>query len=76
MSTTLQSLGIDRLSREERLALVQAIWDTIAAEPHQPLLTEAQTRELDERIADDERNPDDVVPWQEVKAKTLSRLRS
>ena len=39
MQATVKSLGIDRLPREERLALVQAIWDTIAAEPQLPLLS-------------------------------------
>jgi len=42
MAPTLQSLGIDRMSVEERIALATAIWDNIAAEPHPLLLTEAQ----------------------------------
>ena len=75
MSPTVQSLGIDRLTREERIALVQEIWATIAAEPYPPLLTEAQRRELDRRVAEDDANPDDVVPWEQVKAQALSRLQ-
>lgn len=75
MSPTVQSLGIDRLTREERIALVQEIWATIAAEPYQPLLTEAQRQELGRRVAEDDANPDDVVPWDQVKAQTLSRLK-
>jgi putative addiction module component (TIGR02574 family) len=74
MSPTIQSLGIDRLSRDERIALVQEIWDMIAAEPHQPLLTEAQRQELERRAAEDDANPDDVVPWEQVKAQALARL--
>ncbi len=46
-----------------------------AAEPHQPLLTEAQRQELQRRIAADDADPDDVVPWEQVKAQTLSRLK-
>jgi len=75
MSPTLQSLGIDRLTREQRIALVQEIWATIAAEPAESLLTDAQRRELQRRVAEDEANPDDVVPWDQVKAQTLSRLK-
>jgi len=75
MSPTLQSLGIDRLSREQRIALVQEIWDTIAAESAPSLLTEHQRRELQRRVAEDETNPDDVVPWEQVKAQTLARLK-
>ena len=74
MSPTVKSLGIDRLSREERLALVQEIWDTIAAEPGS-LLTEAQRQELERRAAVDDASPEDVIPWEQVKAQTLARLR-
>ena len=74
MSNTVKSLGIDKLPRAERLALVQEIWDTIAAEPPAPL-SEAKRQELARRVAEDEATPDDVVPWEEVKAQTLARLQ-
>ena len=51
MSPTLQALGIDRLSVAERIALVQEIWDSIAAEAEQAPLTEAQGKEVDRRLA-------------------------
>jgi putative addiction module component (TIGR02574 family) len=74
MSTTVKSLGIDRLPREQRLALVQEIWDTIAAEQSPPLLSEAQCQELERRVAQDDAAPDDVIPWEQVKAQALARL--
>ena len=37
-------------------------------------LTDAQRAELDRRIGDDDAFPDDVVPWDEVKALVRSRL--
>jgi len=52
MAPTLQALGIDRMSVEDRIALATAIWESIAAEPHPPLLTEVQRLELDRRLAD------------------------
>ena len=64
MASTLQTLGIDRMSIEDRITLATAIWDSIAAEPHPPLLTELQRQELDRRLADHTANPDDVVPWE------------
>ncbi len=70
-----QSLGIDRLTRDQRIALVQEIWATIAAEPYQPLLTDAQRQELERRVAEDDANPDDVIPWEQVKAQALSRSK-
>ena len=59
---------IAALSIEDRIRLVQAIWDSIAAEQAYPDLTEAQQQELDRRIADREANPDNVLTWEEIKA--------
>lgn len=73
MSPTIKSLGIDRLTREERLVLVQEIWDSIAAE-QAPLLSESQRQELERRAAEDDAAPEDVVSWEEVKAKALKGL--
>jgi putative addiction module component (TIGR02574 family) len=38
-------LGIDRLSVDERLALLSEIWDSIATEPGPPHLNDAQRRD-------------------------------
>ncbi len=59
---------IVNLSIEDRIRLVQAIWDSIAAEQAYPALTEQQKRELDNRIDDYEMNPDNVLTWEEIKA--------
>jgi putative addiction module component (TIGR02574 family) len=75
MSTTIQSLGIDRLSRAQRIDLVLDIWDTIAAESVQSSLTDAQRRELQRRVGDDDANPDEGVPWEQVKEQALRRLK-
>lgn len=76
MPPTLQNLGIDRLSVDDRITLVMAIWDSIAAESHAPLLTEAQRAELARRLADHAASPDDVIPWEQVKADAQSRYKS
>ncbi len=75
MPTSVKSLGIDQLPREERLALMLEIWDTIADEQPAPALSPARQRELARRAAEDDAAPDDVVPWEVVKAQTLARLR-
>ncbi|MCC5641137.1 addiction module protein [Nostoc sp. CHAB 5844] len=59
---------IKTLSIEERIRLVQAIWDTIAVEQGYLDLTEAQKQELDRRINDYEANPNNVMTWEEIKA--------
>ena len=74
MLPTVKSLGIDRLTRDERLALVQEIWDTIAGEPTETLLTDGQRDELARRVAEDDAAPDDVVSWEQVKSEILERL--
>ena len=74
MNASIKSLGIDRLGVEERLALVEEIWDSIAADSAAVPLTEAQRAELLRRIEDDDAHPDDSIPWEQVKASTLSRL--
>lgn len=75
MAISLKSLGIERLGVEERLALVEELWDSIATDSAALSLTEAQQAELDRRIAEHEANPDDVVPWENVKASIIERLK-
>jgi putative addiction module component (TIGR02574 family) len=59
---------ITSLSIEDRILLVQAIWDSIAAEQAYPDLTETQKHELDRRIDSHESDPDNVLTWEEIKA--------
>ncbi len=75
MAPTLQALGIDRMSVEDRIALATAIWDSIAAEPHPTLLTATQRLELERRLAGHAAHPEDVIPWEQVKAEALARFK-
>jgi putative addiction module component (TIGR02574 family) len=75
MTPTLQALGVDRMSVEDRIALATAIWDSIVNEPHAPLLRVAQRRELERRLADHAAHPHDVVPWEQVKEEALARFQ-
>jgi putative addiction module component (TIGR02574 family) len=75
MRASLKSLGIDRLSVEERLTLVEDLWDSIAEDSAAVPVTDAQREELDRRLAEHEARPDDVVPWEEVKATITTRLK-
>ena len=59
------------LSHDEKCDLLDALWFDIASESE--LLTTAQGEELDRRLADHARNPDDVIPWTQVKADILNR---
>ena len=57
-----------RLPIEERLRLVELIWESIAADPAAIPLSDAHRAIIDERLAEHERNPDDVVARDEVIA--------
>lgn len=63
------------LDPDEQINLVEAIWDGIVNRNAVSLLTGAQETELDRRLADHLNNPDDVIPWGEVKAAALARIR-
>lgn len=75
MAVDLKALGIDRLSVAERIVLVEAIWDSIAADVERAPLTEAQRQEVDRRLAAHRANPQAAVPWEQVEAEALARLR-
>jgi putative addiction module component (TIGR02574 family) len=74
MGASVKSLGIDKLDVDDRLALVEEIWASIASDADAFPLTPAQREELDRRVADDDAYPDDVMPWSEVKASVRARL--
>jgi putative addiction module component (TIGR02574 family) len=68
--SSLQS-QIENLSAEEKFDLLDAIWESLEANPLS--LTEAQRAELDHRLTEYQRNPDDVIPWEQVKAGLSKR---
>ncbi len=64
------------LSVPERVRLVQAIWDSIAAVPEMVPVTETEREELDRRLDAYYREPDAGSPWSEVKARILGKTPS
>jgi len=62
-----------QLPVEERLRLVQLIWESVAADPSSVPLGDAHRAAIDERLAEHERNPDDVVTRDEVLAEARRR---
>jgi putative addiction module component (TIGR02574 family) len=57
---------IESLSAAEKAELLDLVLEILEADA--PMLSEAQRAELDERIARHEQNPDDVIPWEQVRA--------
>jgi putative addiction module component (TIGR02574 family) len=75
MAPTIQELGLDRLSVDDRLAVAEAIWDSVARDVEASPLPPAQRAELERRLADSVARPDAVTPWEVVKAKAFARAR-
>lgn len=62
------------LDIDEQIELVEAIWDGIVSRGTAPSLTQAQTTELDRRLAHHLANPQDAIPWDDVKAAALAKI--
>jgi putative addiction module component (TIGR02574 family) len=63
--------NIAALTPEQRLDLLEELWDSLTATPAAIPLTGAQRAELDRRLDDLEREGPVGIPWDEV----LGRIR-
>ena len=64
--------ALKALSTEEKLILVGELWNEIAEEPDAFPPREDHVRLLQERLEHYRKHPEDVVAWEEVKARILS----
>jgi putative addiction module component (TIGR02574 family) len=67
-----RGVDIAALTPEERLSLLEQLWNSLAATPEAVPLTKSQRAELDRRLDDLELEGPVGIPWDEV----LSRIRS
>lgn len=67
MSSMLQKLGIDRMSQQERLDLIEEIWETM--EPLSEEMPPEFRQELDRRIDAADTNPEAGIPWEVVRKR-------
>jgi len=67
-------LDFSRLSVAERIQLAEDLWDSVAADTGELPLTEAQSAELDRRLADLERDPSAGESWSVVRARVEQHL--
>jgi putative addiction module component (TIGR02574 family) len=74
MAPTIQDLGIDRLTAEQRLRLIGEIWDSLSV--HDTPIPESHREELDRRLADADANPSAGMPWEEVRARLRGKKRA
>jgi putative addiction module component (TIGR02574 family) len=70
MASSLKALGLDRLSVDERIRLVEDLWDDIASAVESREIPESHKRLLDQRIAAYQADPTAGLSWEEVKTLT------
>ena len=66
---------VDRWPVEDRIRLVQEIWDRLVDQGHEPDLNDELKAELDRRLEAHRANPRAAIPWERMEAEALARLR-
>jgi putative addiction module component (TIGR02574 family) len=69
---SLESLGIDRLSLDEKIELAHDLWESIAADAELSPLTDEQKQMLDRRIAELDADPSIALTWDQIKSRVLN----
>jgi len=59
----------------QRIELIEALWESVAAEGYDPALTPEQAREIDRRVEAHRRHPDDVVSWNSIKEELSTKYQ-
>ncbi|MDQ2730595.1 MAG: addiction module protein [Armatimonadota bacterium] len=73
MNLTATMGQIEQLSVDDRIRLLQAIWNSIATEDRELGLTDEQKELLDRRMADLDAAPENVITWETIKERVGSR---
>ncbi len=68
------AVSFDHLTVEERLELLEHLWDSLVDAPEGIPLTDAQREELDRRLDDFERDPSIGIPWDDVRKRIQGQL--
>lgn len=66
---------IMRLPEDERLELVEVVCASLEAEEGLAPVTDEQIEEVEQRIAEHDRDPSQAKPWEEVREWLWSRRK-
>jgi putative addiction module component (TIGR02574 family) len=69
------TIDIAKLSFEERLRLLDELWESLSRTAEAIPLTEAQREELDRRLNELDREGPVGIPWDEVLGRIRGRAR-
>ncbi len=76
VSGLLEKLGIDQLDVQQRLALIEEIWQSIDGETvNAELLSDAQLAEFEARMLDNELDDEDIFDLEQIE-ESLAYSRS
>ena len=73
MSISLQSYDLETLTVEDRLALAEALWDSVSEIIDEPPLAPELSAELRRRVALADADPARGIPWDVVRAGARAR---
>ena len=62
-----------KLPVSERIRLADDIYDSLNGSPGSVRLTDAQVTELERRLEDHQKHPEDAIPWEEVRDRLRHR---
>ena len=69
----MSTIDIAKLSPEERLKLLEQLWDSLSDTPEAVPMTDAQRQELDRRLDDLDREGPVGIPWNEAVDRIRNR---
>ncbi|MDH3514347.1 MAG: addiction module protein [Gammaproteobacteria bacterium] len=67
-------IDIEKLDIEQRLRLIERLWDSLSGDPQALPLTAEQEAELDRRLDEMESGDTEGIPWEEVMKRIRARL--
>lgn len=59
--------NLEHFSIQERLTMIQTIWDSIESSQQPIPLTKAQKDDLDRRLDYHQAHPEDVISWEDLR---------
>ena len=71
----MDTIDIAHLSPEQRLQLLEQIWDSLATTPESVPVTSAQREELERRLDELDRVGPLGIPWDEVLRKVRGQAK-
>jgi putative addiction module component (TIGR02574 family) len=62
-----------QLPEQERLRLIDALWDTVPPEAESPF-SEEWAREIEQRVAELDAGKAQTIPWSRIRDEALARV--